>query len=355
MGPYVDALILEAKQQKLFFPESIETVYIGGGTPSLLPDNLLNKLVMGISRIYPLSGVAEFTSEANPGAVSENWIQTAVRLGINRFSFGMQAYQDRLLNTLGRIHTYTDVKKAVCAARNTGADVSLDLMFGIPGQTVSDWLETLEKALALDPDHISAYGLIQEPGTEMDRLLKSGEWVLPEPDTEREMYDLAIRTLKENGLFQYEISNFSKPGKECRHNIGYWKQVPFLGLGLSAASMTPPVNKNPGITYQRIMNPDSFEDYYQMIRDPGQTKKRQNEMVCPAEARFETMMLGLRMNEGVSEADFASRHGVSIQDTYGEKIEKSIRDGFLTRMDGFLRLTRKGMDFQNAVLVDLMP
>ena len=352
MEPYVETVIREAQQQSPAFPGTIETVYIGGGTPSVLPERLLIKLVQGISRIFPLHGVTEFTTEANPGAVSEHWIQTAAGLGINRFSFGMQAYQNKLLHILGRIHCYDDVRKAVTAAQDTGASVNLDLMFGIPEQTAEDWHETLERALELKPDHISAYGLIQESGTEMDRRLSSGQWRLPEPEEEREMYETAIQLLKENSLFQYEISNFSKPGKECLHNIGYWKQIPYLGLGLSAASMTPISKKKSGLQYQRMKNPDTFEQYYNIINRKGAA--RETETIRLDEARFETMMLGLRMTEGIREDDFLFMHGITLTDAYGEQIEKNIREGFLSRIDGCLRLTRKGMDFQNTVLMDLM-
>ena len=354
MEPYVDALIREANQQKPFFPEKVETVYLGGGTPSLLPEALLSRLVQGIGEVFSLDDVAEFTAEANPGTVSVSWVRTAATLGVTRFSFGMQAYSEKDLNTLGRIHGYRDVCEAVSLARDAGADVNLDLIFGIPGQTLPDWRRTLEKALELSPDHISAYGLIPEPNTEMDRRLQSGEWELPDPDVERAMYDLAIRLLAESGLKQYEISNFAKPGKECRHNIGYWSQIPYLGLGLAAASMTPPMKAGAGVTYQRLTNPDTFEDYFRLVSGPD-SSLRTVETVSPPEARFETMMLGLRMAEGIREDRFASLHGISLQQAYGNKLEQFVRDGFLLWEDGVLRLTRKGMDFQNQVLVDLMP
>jgi len=353
MEPYVEAIIQEAYQQSSTFPETIETVYLGGGTPSILPEKLLVRLIQGINCVFPLRNVIEFTTEANPGAVTEHWIQTATGLGINRFSFGMQAYQDRILQILGRIHHYTDVRKAVSFAQNAGASVNLDLIFGIPEQTIQDWQETLNMAMNLNPDHISAYGLIQEPGTEMDRRLSSGRWHLPEPEEEREMYELAIHVLQNNNFYQYEISNFSKPGKECLHNIGYWKQIPYLGLGLSAASMTPISIEKKGIQYHRMTNPDTFEQYKKMIHLGG--SGRITETVFSDEARFETMMLGLRITKGIREDEFASLHGTTIMESYGKQIEKNIREGFLSRTDGYLRLTRKGMDFQNTVLVDLMP
>ena len=353
MEPYVEALIREAEQQKPFFPEKIDTVFLGGGTPSLLPEALLARLIHQLGRIFCLDGACEFTSEANPGAVSASWIRTAVSLGVTRFSFGMQAFQEHLLKALGRIHRFSDVAEAVAWAREAGAGVNLDLMFGIPGQTAADWERTLAEALALGPDHISAYGLIQEPGTEMDRRIQSGEWALPEPEAERAMYDRAIRTLKQHGLFQYEISNFARPGKECRHNIGYWRQVPYLGLGLSAASMTPVRKEKTGISYQRMTNPDTFEAYEAMVLnpDPG---LRETETVTPEEARFETMMLGLRMTEGVREEAFQAMHGVSIWEVYGNRLAPLIDAGLLLFENGALRLSRKGMDIQNLILVELM-
>ena len=262
MKSYVKTLLLEAEQQLKLVTEPIETVYIGGGTPSLLPSSLLDELIRGIYRIFPIRGDADFTSESNPGTLTGEWLETARSLGINRLSIGMQAFQPSLLRLLGRIHRFEEVKEAVLAARKAGfRNVSLDLIFGIPDQTEADWAETLRHALSLSVEHISAYGLIPEEGTPLTAKLRSGQLSLPDSDTERSMYEMLKSAMTESGYEQYEISNFARPGFSCRHNIGYWSQVPYLGLGISAASMLNKRKAGCGICYTRFRNPVTFEEY----------------------------------------------------------------------------------------------
>ena len=297
--------------------------------------------------------VTEFSSEANPGTITPEWLGTAVSSGINRLSIGMQAYQERHLKLLGRNHSYTEVCSSVHDARNAGIDnISLDLIFGIPGQSILEWEETLDAALALCPDHISAYGLIPEEGTPLFDDLSTGLINLPDPEEEREMYSLAVSRLARHGLIQYEISNFAKPGRECAHNIGYWKQIPYIGLGLSAASMVRLSKEPEGISYIRRTNPSSFEEYSKMVLFSGHDIH--TETISAGEARFETMMLGLRMNEGISEADFYSMHGITIESCYGGKLSYLESKGLLTHDNGRWKLTERGFDIQNSILVELM-
>ena len=246
---YIRLLLKEAESRHGEITEPVTTVYIGGGTPSRLKPSFFRTLTEGLRRICGLEDVIEFTSEANPGTVNREWLDAAAEAGVNRLSFGMQAYQASLLTLLGRIHRFHDVKESVSMAREAGfTNISLDLMFGIPTQTREQWAETLEAALSLQPRHISAYGLIPEEGTPLFRDLENGTLSLPDPEEERDMYDDAIRLLSENGFCQYEISNFAVPGYECMHNIGYWTQVPYIGLGLSAASMTGVYNGPDGMS-----------------------------------------------------------------------------------------------------------
>ncbi len=355
MDGYVQALITEAEQQASFCVEAIETVYIGGGTPSLLPPALLESLFKALRSILPLEQVREFTVEANPGTLTESWLEAALRSGVNRLSLGMQASQPSLLNRLGRIHCFEDVAASVSLGRQAGLrNISLDLMFGIPGQRLSDWAECLEKALDLHPDHISAYGLIPEPGTLLADRINRGEWVLPDPEEERNMYELAINTLASRQFQQYEISNFSKPGYECAHNIGYWRQIPYLGLGVSAASMLNPQKRRRGLSYLRTANPSSLDDYLRMVRR-RRWSLRDRQVILPEEARFETMMLGLRMNSGVSDAEFKLLHGLTPEEAFGSGLKVSLQKNLLEKKDSTWRLTRRGMDFQNQVLVELLP
>lgn len=352
-APYIDLLLKEAAARASEADEPIRTVYIGGGTPSLLSPELLVRLSAGLKKCYGFSQVTEFSSEANPGTITPEWLRTAVSSGINRLSIGMQAYQDRYLKLLGRIHSYTEVCSSVQDARNAGIDnISLDLIFGIPGQNIRDWEETLDAALDLCPDHISAYGLIPEEGTPLFDDLSTGLLNLPDPDEEREMYSLAVSRLARHGLLQYEISNFAKPGRECSHNIGYWKQIPYIGLGLSAASMIRPTKEAGGISYIRRTNPSSIEEYSNMVLFSGPAAL--TETISAGETRFETMMLGLRMNEGVSEADFFRMHGIAIESCYGVKLSSLEKKRLLTHDNGRWKLTARGFDIQNSILVELM-
>ena len=350
MASYVDALLTEAAEYDVSAP--VDTVFIGGGTPSLLPPHLLDRLLTGVHARFNILPGCEFTTEANPGTLTAEWFSIAVRHGVNRLSLGMQAYQPHLLSMLGRIHDFNQVAHSVRLARAAGvADVSIDLMFGLPGQTCADWRETLSAALSLSPQHLSCYGLIPEDGTPLKAQLDSGELTLPDEDTERVMYEETLSTLASHGFRQYEISNFAQPGHECRHNVGYWTHVPYLGLGCAASSMLP--SADPAAKYIRIANPPRLDDYLAMIASRDFTR-RETEPISPSDAQFETLMLGLRMTRGVSESDYATLHGESIDRRYGRALRKLVADGLLEHREGCWRLTRRGMDVQNAVLVDLM-
>ena len=329
--------------------EQMATAYIGGGTPSVLPPALLEKLLHGIFAVFPIKTDAEFTTEANPGTLTAEWLQTAVRCGVNRLSLGMQAIQPELLHTLGRIHDFQQVQQSVLLAHEAGiTNISLDLMFGLPGQTIAMWRESIEAALSLGVRHMSCYGLIPEEGTPLFDDLQSKRLSLPDEEDERRMYDLALDLLAKAGFRQYEISNFAMPGYECRHNIGYWRQEAYVGLGVSAASYW----STPG---ERLIiaNPRTIPAYHQMIERSDWSMREQN-VITDADSRFETMMLGLRMNEGVSEAAFTAMHHASLDELYGEKLRAFARQGLLRYSDGRWALTRRGMDVQNAILVELM-
>ena len=315
------------------------------------------------------------------------------KASVNRLSVGAQARQTRLLRLLGRIHDWQQVIASVEIARQAGFDnINLDLMFGLPGrrkgvrnllperrsewfaqkvpdtfsaQTVADWRETLEAAIAISPTHVSCYGLIVEEGTPICRDIAEGKLALPEEQVDREMYELARQVLAEHGFQQYEISNFAREGYQCRHNVGCWTRVPYLGFGCAAHSFFDEC---------RTMNPSNLDAYL-----AGEEPK--TEQISKEEARFESMMLGLRMTRGVKDEDFTRMHGMSIREAFGEKLDKPIAAGLLEWHEGALlspgqsmdlsaakkrpnqgslaasesiRLTRLGMDLQNSVLVDLM-
>ena len=292
------------------------------------------------------------TIEANPGTVTPEWMETAASLGVNRVSFGMQAHQTSLLAVLGRIHTPDQVSHSVRLARAAGIDnISLDLIFGIPGQTRFQWRESLETALSMHPRHLSIYGLIPDEGTPLYEDLKLHRLILPDPEDERRMYDDALTLLVRNGMDQYEISNFALNGFECLHNIGYWTQVPYLGLGVSAASMTGMRRAGDGITYTRSTNADSLE-LYQYMTENGLSAA--SEQITPEDARFETLMLGLRMNRGVNEQFFEQMHGISLASYRGKRLCFLQEKGLLIHENGCWRMTRRGFDIQNSILVELM-
>ena len=338
MEAYVDRLTAEMKERQN--PDAvIATLYIGGGTPSLLPPDLMNRILVELRRHYVFLPDVECSCECNPGTVTEAFLRVLKNGGVNRLSFGAQARQDRLLRMLGRIHTWQQVQESVAMAHNQGfTNLNLDLMLGLPSQTLSDVEETLRAALDLSPTHLSCYGLIVEEGTKMHDMVESRQWQLPSEETERDMYELCRTILFQHGYSQYEISNFALPGFSCRHNLDCWRRKEYIGLGSAACGFLN------GVRYR---NPPALDDYLAC-------KPSEETVISPEEARFESVMLGLRMTEGVSEEAFFQMHGVSLWEAYGEKLKNSMRSGLVIRENGFLRLTRRGMDVQNRVLVDLL-
>lgn len=337
---YTDAVVQEITRRGAETRHPIaDTVFLGGGTPSLLEEVQITRIVGALFDAFPIEADAEITCECNPGTLTAPFARALRQAGVNRLSLGAQAAQTRLLRLLGRIHDWQQVIASVQTARQAGFDnINLDLMFGLPLQTVSDLRETLAAAMALSPNHVSCYGLIVEEGTPICRDITAGELAIPDEEVERDMYELARQTFAEHGLQQYEISNFAREGYACRHNIGCWTRVPYLGFGCAAHSF---------FGQCRTMNPSQL-DAYLAGEQPA------TEQISEEAARFESMMLGLRMTRGVKDDDFTRMHGMSIRDAFGAKLDKPINAGLLEWHEGALRLTRLGMDLQNSVLLDLM-
>lgn len=350
---YVRSLLEEARNKNIYFGHPlISTVYIGGGTPSVLKPSLLRGLLYGLRSVFSISPDAEFSIEANPCSFSAAFLETCLENGVNRFSLGMQSADPEELSMLGRIHRCSDVENAVSLLQKHHiANYNLDLMFGLPGQTLSGWRNTVSTALSYKPAHLSCYGLIPEPDTPMKKKIDEGTLVLPEVESEREMYYEAVRELGSHGLRQYEISNFSLTGMHCRHNIGYWRQEEYIGLGLGAASMYGAHRNENGLSYIRAKN---ISNLHQYMHCNGQIPYEETEYISPEESRFETLMLGLRMNDGVSVSAYKAMHNIDITETYGNKLTLLRDEGYLTYDDDSVRLTEKGMDLQNYVLVELM-
>lgn len=337
---YVEAVVREiARRSAETGHPRANTVFLGGGTPSLLDEFQVTRILDALFDTFPLDEDAEITCESNPGTLTGPFAAALRKAGVNRLSMGAQASQTRLLRLLGRIHEWAEVVASVEAARQAGFDnINLDLMFGLPSQNVADLRETLSAALALGPEHLACYGLIVEEGTPISRDIAAGRLALPDEETERAMYELARQMLAERGLHQYEISNFARDGYACRHNLGCWTRVPYLGFGCAAHSFFDEC---------RTGNPTGLDAY--LAGEPSEM-----EPISKEEARFESMMLGLRMTRGVRDEDFKRMHGMSIREAFGAKLFKPTRAGLLEWNEGALRLTRLGMDLQNSALLDLM-
>lgn len=331
----------------------ISTVYIGGGTPSIVPARLIGGVLDELKRAFNIRADAEISSEANPGTLNAEWLDAAVSRGVNRLSLGMQASQTELLQALGRIHTHAETAAAVRLARESGiGNVNLDLMYGLPLQTAGMYLDAIDAAAELAPEHISAYSLILEDGTPLCEAARRGDISVPDDDEVADMCEAGAARLETLGYSRYEISNYARDGCECRHNLGYWQGAYYIGLGLNAHGMLPPseAERAAGAVYTRVYNTDKLERYI----EEGGDAQAGRQPISADEAMFETVMLGLRTVRGINEREFASRHGTSLQARYRGAPDALVSDGLAERRDGFLRLTPHGLMVQNAVLLRLM-
>ena len=354
VSAYCNALKTEIRLMAKRYPFArVSTVFLGGGTPSLVPPLEMASVLDTLREAFDILPDAEFTSEANPGTLTGEWLDVTVKRGLNRLSLGVQAAQDHLLRGIGRIHTAEEAKEAVLLARSFGIqNLNLDAMFGLPGQTERDYLATLETFQKWGADHISAYSLILEEGTPLYRLVNAGHVTLPDEDEVASMYEHGIDWLENAGYRRYEVSNFAKHGFECRHNIGYWQGEWYLGLGVAAHSMLP--TDQPGAFCQRKGNAADVQAYIHALQNGREAPVNEVDFVAPEEAMFETMMLGLRTTFGVSEQRFEQLHGVSLRKRYGGQLDSLVRDGLGQWMNGRFFLTPRGMEIQNDVLMRLM-
>lgn len=341
---YVEKLIEEIQVQSAGYEQyQVETIFIGGGTPSILKTEWIELLLEVLFHHFDIGKQAEITIEANPGTVTLEKLNTYRKMGINRLSLGLQSADNQELKVLGRIHTYESFLKSYEYARAAGfTNINVDLMSALPKQTPSSWKNTLKKVLMLKPDHISAYSLIIEEGTPFYQ--NSDNLQLPDEESEREMYYLTKSYLQAHGYERYEISNYAKPGLECRHNIGYWTGIEYLGLGLGASSY---------ITGCRFHNEQNLNRYLaRKVDDPDYTNQLCQEVeVLSLQARMEEFMfLGLRLMKGISEIEFAGRFGHSIWDIYGEAINHLLKEELLEERETNIRLTDRGIDISNYVM-----
>ncbi|MBO5094983.1 MAG: oxygen-independent coproporphyrinogen III oxidase [Lachnospiraceae bacterium] len=342
---YVRALCGEIRAEAEHYKEyMVTTVFLGGGTPSLLSGKQLARIFDVLREHYAFSGKPEITVEMNPGTITEEKLLHYAKSGVNRVSIGLQSADNTELARLGRIHTWEEFLAGYELCREVGfRNINVDLMSALPGQTFASYLETLRKVTALRPEHISAYSLIIEEGTPFyEMYAEEGEAALPDEETERAMYEETKRLLGDCGYRRYEISNYALPGYECAHNCVYWQRGDYVGFGLGAASMTGG---------RRWSNVRSLSDYMEL---PDGAKKTAFCTLSEDDQMEETMFLGLRMMRGVSEASFSYAFHRPLDAVYGKVIEKHCAQGLLTRENGAVRLTDRGIDVSNYVLADFL-
>lgn len=344
---YMDALKKQLVRQAASFRDrKIDTVFIGGGTPTVLLTEQLAELLETVQINYALAKDIEITVEANPGTITAGKVRALAGGGVNRVSLGLQSASETELRLLGRIHTYDDFLRSYGLLREGGIrNLNVDLMSALPGQTIASYERTLRRVLSLHPEHISAYSLIIEEGTpfyeqyrEDDRLRDAGEEprLLPSEESERAMYELTGALLSEYGYERYEISNYAKAGFACRHNIGYWTGEEYLGLGLGASSY---------IEETRFCNTSDLREYLEEDFSPRDVQK-----LSKTDRMAEFFYLGLRMTEGVAKAEFVRRFGLSAVSVYGDVLKDLVERKLLEDTGTHYRLTPFGRDVSNQVL-----
>ena len=376
---YMDKLIEEICGQGPNFQEDrVSTIFVGGGTPSILPADLIMELFATLSENFDIALDAEVTLEANPGTLTMEKLEVYRQSGINRLSIGLQSADDKELKYLGRIHSYDSFLKSYQRARQAGfKNINVDLMSALPGQDIHSWKTTLKKVMMLKPEHISAYSLIIEEGTPFFErfgepeckkgLLSGGQQKnskkpetasevaaraavmtlpdLPDEDTDREMYHLTKEMMAAQGYERYEISNYAKKGYECRHNTGYWTGVEYLGLGLGASSYTY------GYRYH---NTEDLQEYLSLNLYEGGAAARDIEELSLEDKMEEFMFVGLRMMKGVSGSEFLERFGLNMWNVYGDVLKKLEQQGLIEVEAPMVRLTERGIDVSNVVLSEFL-
>lgn len=343
---YIGALAKEIKSQKeLISAYKVRSIFLGGGTPSILNPEQITKVMNALYVVAKdeLLPNAEITIESNPGTLTKEKLETYRMLGINRISMGLQSTHNEELKALGRIHTYEEFLEGYAIARNAGFDnINIDLMSGLPNQTPERYEETLNRIVALEPEHISAYSLIIEEGTRFYDLYatEKGSRLLPDEEQDRFMYHQTKEILERAGYHRYEISNYAKQGKESLHNLSYWTGIDYLGLGLGASSL---------IQNNRYRNEENMAYYIENLSDSKPVMNLE-ETLSSVDQMEEFMMLGLRLTRGVSLGEFQNRFNQSICEYYRKELEYLSRLEMISIEDGYLSLTDKAIDVSNEVL-----
>ena len=325
----------------------IDTIYIGGGTPSIVPVEYIGKVISNLYNKFIISKNAEITIEVNPGTVDEEKLKRYFDLGINRLSIGLQSTNNELLKMLGRIHSYEDFKNMYKMARNIGfRNINVDLMIGLPKQTMEDVEDSIKNILKISPEHISVYSLIVEENTKMYDLIEKNILKLPDEELERRMYWKVKETLKENGYTHYEISNYAKNNYESKHNLNCWNQHDYLGFGLAAHSYFDGIRySNIDNLKQYIQNYKNGEAIYNIIFHENQSKEQMMR---------EFMLLGLRKVEGVKISDFKEKFVDNLLYVFRKELNKLVGDNLVEVLENEIKLTNKGLDLANLVWMEFV-
>ena len=343
---YVEALLKELKFYSTTLKTyNVPTVFMGGGTPTILPPSQLKKILDTVRQGFNLTSDCEITIEANPATIKLETLQEIHAAGYNRISIGVQSFDEKELQLLERVHNEEEIHSTVHRARSANFEnLSMDLMFALPDQSTEKWQSHLKQATAKNPDHLSTYNLTIEPATAFFKLHEKGKLCLPHEDIQLEMYETTIQVLEDAGYSQYEISNFSKPGMESQHNINYWNNGEYLGVGAGASSyLNGERSKNinlPSIYIRKIETKASAVDTCERLE--------------PLQAMGETLMLGLRLLKGVSIDVFENRFQVSFQNVYGKAIESLLNQELITFNQNRIALSRKGLFLADSVILKFM-
>ena len=362
--PYCDALISEIRLWgEIASGRPVPTVFFGGGTPSLLPLPQIGRIMASLHESFSLDVNTEVSLEANPGTIDLNYLRGLRSAGINRISFGVQSFHDGELRALDRIHSAEEAKQCYHWAREAGFQrINLDLIYGLPEQALDRWESTLEQALALEPDHLSLYALTVEEGTKLASDVEHGRASAPDGDTQAAMYEWSCERLAEAGYKQYEISNWCRPGQECRHNLVYWRNGEWLGLGAGAHSHWS------GFRFADVYSPrqyiekvrETISSTLDTVAGPAEVLEAMQQITWIEEQSLETAMadtaiLALRLNEGLDVAGFSRRFGKTPEAAWGPSLDEVREASLLAREDGHLQLTSRGRLLANEVFVRLLP
>lgn len=346
LDAYVEALLreIELTARTGEYPAAFDTVFFGGGTPSLLSGAQMRRIMESLFSHFPLLEGAECSMECNPGTASRDNLKTCFDAGINRISIGLQSTFDALLGSIGRIHTFAQFQETLRWARDAGfTNINADVMHGLPGQTLDQYAETLRIVCDLELQHVTSYALTLEEHTPLARRVKSGETKIPCSDLVADMQDAGIDYLESRGYRRYEISNFAREGRECRHNLNYWQNGEYLGLGLAAHSA---IRRK---VWTRFANVDSLEEYMRLLgrgrRPVGETIRLES-----GEEMFESIMLGLRLTRGIDRAAFRARFGLDLVEAFPLAMASLRKRGWAVETEESVALNRRGLDLQNEAL-----